>query len=83
MQGLQEITFQAENKESKESGAGIMEIKGPKSRFVKVRCEKCKNEQVIFGKPVTIVKCLVCGEVLAEPKGSKANIKARVLEVLS
>ena len=57
--------------------------KGPKSRFVKVTCEKCKNEQIIFGKTVTTIKCLVCGEVLAEPTGGKANIKARVVETLS
>ena len=56
---------------------------GPKSRFMKVRCEKCKNEQIIFGKASTKVKCLVCGEILAEPKGGKANIKAQVLEILS
>jgi len=56
---------------------------GPTSRFVKVRCEKCKNEQIIFGKISTEVKCLVCNDVLAEPTGGKANIKARVLEVLS
>ena len=58
-------------------------IKGPKSRFMKVRCEKCKNEQIIFGKASTKVKCLVCDEILADPKGGKADVKARVLEVLS
>ena len=57
--------------------------KGPSSRFIKVRCTKCKNEQVIFGKASNEVKCLVCGEVLATPTGGKADIKARVLEVLS
>jgi len=54
-----------------------------KSKFVKVRCEKCKNEQIIFGNVSSQVKCLVCNEVLAEPTGGKANVKARVLEVLS
>ncbi len=58
-------------------------IQGPRSRFIKVRCKKCKNEQIIFGKASSIVKCLVCGEILAEPSGGKADIKARVLEVLS
>ena len=54
----------------------------PSSRFVKVRCSKCKNEQVIFGKASTVVECLVCSQVLAEPSGGKTRIKARVLEVL-
>ena len=60
-----------------------VEIQGPKSKFVKVACQKCKNEQVIFDKPATTVKCLVCGEVLAKPKGGKADIKTKVLETLS
>jgi len=53
-----------------------------KSKFIKVRCEKCKNEQIIFNKAATSVKCLVCSEVLAEPKASLAKIKAGILEVL-
>ncbi len=55
----------------------------PKSRFIKVRCPKCKNEQNIFGKPSTEVKCLVCEKSLADPAGGKGRIKARILEVLS
>jgi len=58
-------------------------IKEPKSRFVKVRCSKCKNEQIIFGKPATNIDCLVCGKLLAESSGGKGKIKARILEVLS
>ncbi|MEK6812862.1 MAG: 30S ribosomal protein S27e [Nanoarchaeota archaeon] len=57
-------------------------IKEPTSRFVKLRCQKCKNEQIIFGKPSTIVQCLVCNKALAEPSGGKGKIKARILEVL-
>ena len=57
-------------------------LEEPTSKFVKIRCPKCKNEQIMFGKASSIVKCLVCGKVLAEPKGGKAKVKARVLEVL-
>ena len=49
-------------------------------RFLKVIC-KCKNEQIIFDKPGSVVKCLVCNEVLAEPKASKGHISAKVLGV--
>lgn len=59
-----------------------MEVREPTSKFVKLRCPKCKNEQIMFGKTASIVKCLVCGKVLAEPLGGKARIKARILEVL-
>ena len=57
-------------------------IKEPSSKFIKLRCPKCKNEQIIFGKASTEVKCLVCEKVLSEPSSGKAKIKARVLEVL-
>jgi len=57
--------------------------KGPSSQFIKVRCTKCKNEQIIFGKAATAVKCLVCGKVLATSTGGKATITGKVLEVLS
>ena len=52
------------------------------TKFIKVKCSKCKNEQIVFGKISTTVNCLVCGEVLAESTGGKSIIKARVLEVL-
>ena len=54
----------------------------PTSKFVKVRCPKCKNEQIIFGKVSTTVECLVCNKPLAEPTGGKSRIKSKILEVL-
>ena len=59
-----------------------MELKEPNSRFIKIRCPKCRNEQITFGKSASMVGCLVCGKVLAEPSGGKTKIKARILEVL-
>lgn len=56
--------------------------KEPESKFVKIRCPKCKNEQIMFGKASLTVQCLICNKVLAEPVGGKAKIKARVLEIL-
>jgi len=60
----------------------MAKIKEPVSKFIKVRCPKCKNEQIMFGKASSEVKCLVCGKVLAEPTGGKARVKSRILEVL-
>jgi small subunit ribosomal protein S27e len=60
----------------------MLKQKEPVSKFVKVRCPKCKNEQVIFGKCSTLVNCLVCGKTLAKPSGGKSMIKVRILEVL-
>ncbi len=56
--------------------------KEPTSKFIKIRCPKCKNEQIIFGKLTSLVNCLVCGKQVAEPTGGKTRVKARILEVL-
>ena len=53
------------------------------SEFVKVRCSKCKNEQVVFNKASSVVVCLVCGENLAQPTGGKSKVDSAVLEVLN
>jgi small subunit ribosomal protein S27e len=57
-------------------------IKEPSSRFVKLRCHKCKNEQIIFGKATSEVNCLICNQIIASPTGGKVRIKARILEIL-
>ncbi len=50
--------------------------------FVKVKCEGCKNEQVIFSKAAGEVKCLVCGEVLARNSGGKAEIIGKIIKTV-
>ena len=54
----------------------------PRSKFLKVKCNDCGNEQVIFGNASTLIECLVCGRTLAEPTGGKTNIKTQILDVL-
>jgi small subunit ribosomal protein S27e len=49
------------------------------SKFVTVKCGKCKNEQVVFEKPASEVKCLVCSETLAKSAGGKGEIKGKVI----
>jgi small subunit ribosomal protein S27e len=68
--------------ESKKGGVQMKKVPETTSKFIKIRCPKCKNEQIMFGKASTTVKCLVCSKVLAEPTGGKSRVKARVLEVL-
>jgi len=55
----------------------------PKSKFLKVVCKKCGNEQIIFNKASSVVKCLKCGIELAIPTGGEAVINGRVMKVLS
>ncbi|MFB6075709.1 MAG: 30S ribosomal protein S27e [Candidatus Aenigmatarchaeota archaeon] len=54
----------------------------PKSRFLLVKCGKCDNEQVIFNKPSTEVKCLVCNETICKPTGGLGNVKTKITDVL-
>ena len=58
-------------------------IPRPRSRFLKVKCLECQNEQIIFGCASTTVKCTVCDKVLAQPKGSKAKIRTQIEKVLT
>jgi len=60
-----------------------MRIDGtPKSRFLRVKCVDCGNEQVMFGSAKTVVKCVICGKTIAEPKGGKARIMTKIVSVL-
>ncbi len=53
-------------------------LKKPKSYFYEVECPKCGNTQIIFSHAATVVKCFSCGEVLARPRGGKAEILAPI-----
>ena len=53
-------------------------IPKPRSSFLRVKCPKCGNEQLIFSNTVNKVTCNVCGETLAEPSGGKAKIKGDI-----
>jgi len=56
-------------------------IPKPRSSFVKVKCLKCGNEQLVFSSAVNQVNCNVCGTELAEPSTGKAIIKGEILAV--
>jgi len=51
----------------------------PRGRFLRVKCLKCENEQLLYSNAVNKVTCNVCGEILAEPAGGKAKIKGEIL----
>ena len=55
----------------------------PESRFLRVMCRSCRNDQIIFNKAATAIKCSKCGEEIALPTGGEVFIKGKVLEVLS
>ena len=53
------------------------------SKFVKVKCSKCKKTQIICGKASSKINCLDCDTTIALPSGGNAKIRARVEEVLN
>ena len=52
------------------------------SKFYKLKCKDCNNEQIVFYRASTEVHCQICGSVLAEPTGGKAHIKAEIVQEL-
>lgn len=54
----------------------------PKSKFLRVRCLSCGNEQVVFDHATFPARCLVCGTVLVVPTGGKAKILGEVVRIL-
>ncbi len=57
-------------------------IPKPKTRFLKVKCSSCGNEQIIFSNANSNVKCLACNNILAESKGGKVKLRAKVVKEL-
>lgn len=58
-----------------------MKIEEPDSKFLKVKCSDCGNEQTVFNKASTKVECNNCGTVICEPTGGMAEIKTNIKEV--
>jgi small subunit ribosomal protein S27e len=56
-------------------------IPRPRSGFLRVKCLKCGNEQIVYSHAINRVNCNVCGTELAEPSGGKAVIKGEVVAV--
>ena len=46
----------------------------PKSKFLRVQCPECGNEQTVFSSVASIVKCTICGKELALPTGGKSKL---------
>ncbi|CCQ36518.1 30S ribosomal protein S27e [Natronomonas moolapensis 8.8.11] len=50
--------------------------------FIRVRCDDCENEQVVFSKAANAVDCAVCGSTLATPTGGEADLHTEVVETV-
>ena len=54
----------------------------PRSKFLKVKCPDCGNEQVVFSHVTNLVHCNVCGAVLAKPSGGKTIAKGEIVSAV-
>jgi len=54
-----------------------------KSRFLKIKCPGCGNDQIVFSKASSGIKCLVCSKELASSTGGKIIVKAKEFKELS
>ena len=52
---------------------------------MRVKCNECENEMIVFNHAKMIVKCQGkgCDEVIATPAGGKAEVHAEILEILN
>jgi len=55
----------------------------PRSRFLKVKCSQCANEQIVFERPASNVKCRMCGITMVESTGGKGRVSGEIIEVYS
>jgi small subunit ribosomal protein S27e len=60
----------------------IIKIPKPRSRFLKVKCPGCGNEQTVFDRPAHSVRCAACNQELGKSGASKANWSAKITKVL-
>lgn len=51
-------------------------------KFAILRCPDCGNEQPVYTRASTQVKCQVCGKTLAVPTGGKAELRGTVIRTL-
>ena len=54
-------------------------IPEPKSKFQKISCKECQEENIVYSHVSSEVTCKSCGNVIATPTGSKAKIFGKVL----
>ncbi|MBS3071850.1 30S ribosomal protein S27e [Candidatus Pacearchaeota archaeon] len=51
-------------------------------KFLKIRCPRCKQIHIVFGKCSTKIKCEKCNRLLVKTSGGKIRVKAIIQEIL-
>lgn len=50
----------------------------PSSKFNKINCNECGEQQVVYSHVTTEITCNSCGNVIAESTGSLARINGKI-----
>ena len=58
-------------------------IPRPKTKFYRLKCPGCGNEQNVFSAASTRVTCVVCNAELAKTKASKIETKTKILKIFN
>jgi small subunit ribosomal protein S27e len=53
-------------------------IPEPSSKFQKVKCKECDEENIVYSHASTPVTCKSCGNVIAEPSGAVATLNGEI-----
>ena len=53
-------------------------IPEPSSKFQKVKCKECDEENIIYSHATSGVTCKSCGNVIAESSGAVATIHGEI-----
>ena len=61
---------------------GRILIPEPNSKFLKVNCKECEEENIVYSHASTPVMCKSCGNIITKPTGSKAQIIGKISETL-
>ncbi len=51
------------------------------SKFLKIQCE-CGSDSVVFGDAKSVVSCFNCKKELLSPRGGRASVNCKILEIL-
>ena len=57
-------------------------IPEPNSKFLKVNCKECEEENIVYSHASTVITCKSCGNVIGKPTGSKVEIIGKISETL-
>ena len=57
-------------------------IPEPNSKFQKIKCSECEEEQIVYSHTTTVIKCNSCGNPIAQPTGSKAKLFGKISETI-